>query len=138
MFAPAYEALEAAISAKAFPGAAVAITHCGKLVALKGFGHFTYEPESPAVGRDTIYDLASVSKVVATTTMAMVLYEQGELDLEMPFVSLLPEFADNDPRRSQITIQMLLAHSSGLPAYVRLFEQAHTTRLHSDAFHEFE
>lgn len=80
------------------------------------------------MGSETIYDLASVSKVIATTTMAMILYEQGELDLEIPVVSLLTEFADNDPRRSQITIQMLLAHSSGLPAYVRLFEQAHTAR----------
>jgi serine-type D-Ala-D-Ala carboxypeptidase len=136
VFAPAYEALEAAISSKAFPGAALAITHCGKLVALKGFGHFTYEPESPAVGCDTIYDLASVSKVIATTTMAMILYEQGELDLEMPVVSLLPEFADDDRRRSQITVEMLLAHSSGLPAYVRLFEQAQTARDLVQAAHQ--
>jgi CubicO group peptidase (beta-lactamase class C family) len=96
------------------------------LVALKAFGRFTYETESAAVTPDTIYDLASVSKVVATTTMAMILYERGELDLEMLVVSIVPEFAGEDSRRSEITLRMLLAHSSGLPAYVKLFEKART------------
>jgi serine-type D-Ala-D-Ala carboxypeptidase len=65
--------------------------------------------------------LASLTKVVATTTMAMVLYERGLLDLEMPAVGILPEFRGEDPRRREITLRQLLAHSSGLPAYERLF-----------------
>src|SRR5262249_57635397 len=73
-----------------------------------------------------MFDLASVSKVVATTTMAMILYERGELDLETPVVSLVPEFASSDDRCHEVTLHMLLAHSSGLPAYVKLFEQAST------------
>ena len=56
--------------------------------------------------------------------MAMLLYERGQLDLEAPVTSLLPEFAGDNPRRDQVTVHMLLAHSSGLPAYERLFERA--------------
>lgn len=126
VFAPAFRVLEDSISARAFPGAAVAVTRGGNLVVSKGFGRFTYENGSPLVSADTIYDLASVSKVIATTTMAMILYERGELDLEIPVVSVVPQFAGEDPRRDEITVHMLLAHSSGLPAYIRLFEQAHT------------
>jgi CubicO group peptidase (beta-lactamase class C family) len=93
-------------------------------MALKAVGRFTYDPAAPEVDKETVYDLASVSKVVATTAMAMILYERGLLDLEMPVVSVVPEFAGEDPRRREITFHMLLAHSSGLPAYARLFEQA--------------
>lgn len=125
-FAPAFRILETAISTRAFPGASIAITERGRLIALKAFGRFTYDEDSPQVTPTTIYDLASLSKVVATTTMAMVLYERGELDLETPVVSILPEFAGEDPRRDEITVRMLLAHSSGLPAYIKLFEQART------------
>jgi CubicO group peptidase (beta-lactamase class C family) len=55
--------------------------------------------------------------------MAMLLYDRRQLDLKMPVVTILPEFAGGDPRRGAISVEMLLAHSSGLPAYVRLFEQ---------------
>lgn len=72
-----------------------------------------------------MYDLASLTKVVATTAAAMLLYEQGALDIEAPVVRVLPEFAGEDSRRALVTIRMLLAHSSGLPAYVKLFEKAH-------------
>jgi CubicO group peptidase (beta-lactamase class C family) len=125
-FASAFAVLQQAIADRAFPGCAVSVLHRERLVALKGLGRFTYDPGSPAVGADTIFDLASVSKVVATTPMAMLLYERGQLDLEAPVVSLLPEFAGDDPRRDLVTVRMLLAHSSGLPAYERLFEQTHS------------
>ena len=125
-FARAFSVLQQAIAERVFPGAAVSVLHRGKLVALKGLGRFTYEPGSPAVQAETIFDLASVSKVVATTPMAMLLYERGQLDLEAPVTSLLPEFAGDDPRREEVTVRMLLAHSSGLPAYERLFERVRT------------
>jgi CubicO group peptidase (beta-lactamase class C family) len=126
LFATAFGVLSEAIAAHAFPGASVAITHKANLVGLKAFGRFTYGAGSPATSPDTIFDLASVSKVVATTTMAMILYERGDLDLETPVISLVPEFASSDHRRQEVTFRMLLAHSSGLPAYVKLFEQART------------
>ncbi|HKW75767.1 MAG TPA: serine hydrolase, partial [Terriglobales bacterium] len=112
------------IRQNAFPGASVAITHHGKLIALKGFGHFTYERESPEVKADTSFDLASITKAIGTTAACMLLYQGGRLDLKQPVVEVLPQFSGSDPRRSRITFEMLLAHSSGLPAYVRLFETA--------------
>ncbi len=127
MFARAFAVLEQGIRNRAFPGAAVAVTHEGKLVALKGLGRFTYDATSPEVRAETIFDLASVTKVVATTALAMILYERGLLDLEMPVAGILPEFASEDAaRRRKVTLRMLLAHSSGLPAYQRLFESAPT------------
>ncbi len=127
VFVRAFAVLQQGIEDRAFPGAAVAITHEGKLVALKGLGRFTYEADSPEVRADTIFDLASVSKVVATTAMAMILYERGQLDLEAPVAGIIPEFAStDDARRREVTLRMLLAHSSGLPAYQRLFEKAAT------------
>jgi CubicO group peptidase (beta-lactamase class C family) len=125
-FRRAFQALRSAIAQRAFPGAAVAIAHQGQLIAHKGLGNFTYESESPAVTADTIYDLASVTKVIATTAACMVLYDHGLLKLDQPLLDILPEFAaeQTDPRRRQVTLRMLLAHSSGLPAYVKLFQTA--------------
>jgi CubicO group peptidase (beta-lactamase class C family) len=127
IFAAAFEVLREAIAARAFPAASVAVTHRGKLVALQAYGRFTYEAESALVTPESIFDLASVSKIVATTSTAMVLYQRGLLDLETPVVAIVPEFMgrephDNPPRR-QVTLRMLLAHSSGLPAYEKLFQR---------------
>ena len=128
-FQRAFNILRSGIDQRAFPGAAVAITHQGKLIAHKGLGHFTYDATSPAVTAETIYDLASVTKVIATTTACMILYDRGLFKLDQPLAELLPGFADSgagqkDARR-QVTLRMLLAHSSGLPAYVKLFQTAH-------------
>ncbi len=120
----AFQILEEAVAQKAFPGASVAITHAGKLVALKAVGRFTYEEDSPPVTVESIFDLASVTKVVATTSMAMILYERGLLDLDAPLVGVLPEFAGDDKRRSEVTFHMLLAHSSGLPAHEKIYLHA--------------
>jgi serine-type D-Ala-D-Ala carboxypeptidase len=116
--------LQEAINAHVFPAASVSVTFRGKTVALKGFGRFTYDPDSPQVTAETIFDLASVSKVVATTGMAMILYERGLLDLDMPVIGAVPEFARKDSRKTDITFRMLLAHSSGMPAYEKLFLKA--------------
>jgi CubicO group peptidase (beta-lactamase class C family) len=126
IFSRAFEILAEAVEQRAFPGAAVAVAHKGNLAAVKAFGEFTYEADSPKVQIDSVFDLASVTKVVATASMAMVLYERGLLDLEMPVIGTLPEFRGNDPRRSDVTFRQLLAHSSGLPAYERLFLRANS------------
>jgi CubicO group peptidase (beta-lactamase class C family) len=125
-FRPAFRILEQAIEGRAFPCASIAVTLGGKLVALKAFGRFTFEQSSPAASTDSIFDLASVTKVIATTSMAMLLYDRGSLDLDAPVTGVLPEFAAGDSRRSQVTFRMLLAHSSGLPAYEKLFLRAFT------------
>ena len=129
-FARAFAVIREAIAQHAFPGAALGVTHRGALVASQGFGRFTYE-DSPEVHPDTIFDLASVTKVVATTAMAMLLYERGELSLDEPLAATLPDFVTLAPKQQQadrrrVTLRMLLAHSSGLPAYEKLFEFAKT------------
>jgi len=126
VFTHAFQALEDGIAQKAFPGASLAITHSGKLVAFKALGKFTYGPESTPVTTESVFDLASVSKVVATTTMAMILYERGLLDLDAPLAEILPEFAGEDEHRNAASLRMLLAHSSGLPAYEKLYLRAVT------------
>jgi serine-type D-Ala-D-Ala carboxypeptidase len=126
LFAPAFDLISRAIANRAFPAASVAVTHQGKIVALKAFGRFTYEPDSAEAATAAVFDLASLTKVVATTSMAMLLYERGLLDLDLPVVSVVAEFAGEDPRRDAVTFRMLLAHSSGLPAYQKLFLRAKT------------
>ncbi len=126
VFSRAFEVLREAIEQRAFPGASVAITHLGKVVALKAFGRFTYEKDAPPVTPASIFDIASVSKVVATASMAMMLYERGLLDLDIPVVGVLPEFAGKEASRGEVTFRMLLAHSSGLPAYEKFFLRAKT------------
>ena len=114
--------LEEAIAARAFPGAAVAVWHRGRAFEIYA-GRFTYET-SPQVDAHTIYDIASLTKVVAVTAMAMALFERGKLTLEQPVAKLLPQFASGgDPRRREVTIRQLLSHSSGLPAHLKLYEQ---------------
>jgi serine-type D-Ala-D-Ala carboxypeptidase len=125
-FRPAFNILNDAIAARAFPACSIAGTLHGELVACRAFGRFTYESAAPVVSSASIFDLASVTKVVATTAMAMILYERGVLDLEAPVTAIIPEFASADARRAEVTVRMLLAHSSGLPAYERLFLRANT------------
>jgi serine-type D-Ala-D-Ala carboxypeptidase len=145
-FSLAFSILQNAIASRAFPAASIAVTHQNRLVALKAFGYFTYGDNSEGapssslrslqrqggnvdVTPSTLFDLASLTKVVATTPMAMLLYERGQLDLDTPVVAIIPEFAaatPKDPRRQDVTLRMLLSHSSGLPAYEKLFLKAHT------------
>jgi serine-type D-Ala-D-Ala carboxypeptidase len=134
-FRIAFGILEKAIATRAFPVCSLAVTFRGELVAHKALGRFTYDPASPEVTTASLFDLASLTKVVATTATAMILYERGLLDLEAPVTAIVPEFAgglangglaDHDPRRREVTLRMLLAHSSGLPAYEKLFLRAQT------------
>jgi serine-type D-Ala-D-Ala carboxypeptidase len=120
-FHDSFKILAKAIESRAFPACSIAITHRGEMVAQKALGRFTYDASSPEVTAASIFDLASLTKVVATTAMAMILYERGALDLETPVTAIVPEFASADARRGDITLRMLLAHSSGLPAYEKLF-----------------
>jgi CubicO group peptidase (beta-lactamase class C family) len=123
-FDDAFAILDQAVAGHAFPAASVAVTQGGRLVALQGFGRFTYEVDSPVVEPATIFDLASLTKVVATTAMAMVLYERGLIDLDAPVVGIIPEFIAEDSRRGEVTLRMLLAHSSGLSAHEKFFLKA--------------
>lgn len=125
-FTAARAVLEQAVSEHAFPGAAYGVLLDGNVVLLDSVGNFTYESDSAAVTPETIYDLASVTKVFATTSASMLLFDRGILDLDTPLGEILPGFvigSEHTAERAHVTIRMLLAHSSGLPAYARLFEQ---------------
>src|SRR3954465_835015 len=123
-FQRAFAILQQGTEDKVFPGASVAITLKGELVALNAFGHYTYDKKARAVDAENIFDIASLTKVVATTSMAMLLHERGTLDLDSYLIGTLPEFAVADDRREEVTFRMLLAHSSGLPAWVPLYKKA--------------
>lgn len=128
-FSAAYRVLGDAIAARAFPGCAFGVLAAGDIVLQDSLGRFTYDPDSPAVEAETIFDIASLTKVVATTAAAMLLFERGRLDLETPLGELLPGFVVGRPpgdRARHVTLRHLLAHNSGLPGYARLFETAAT------------
>ena len=128
-FSSAFRILQNAIAVQAFPTCSLAVSLRGELVAYKALGRFTYDRASPDVTPATSFDLASLTKVVATTSMAMILYERGLLDLEAAVTAIIPEFAggSNDGSlRREVTLHMLLAHSSGLPAYEKLFLHSKT------------
>ncbi|MEP6992030.1 MAG: serine hydrolase [bacterium] len=108
-----------AIADGAAPGAALAVGRFGRLVHIKGYGTLDYASESPAAQPTTLYDLASLTKVVATTTIAMILEEEHKLDLGRTVHSYLPEF--DAPDKAGITVRMLLTHSGGLEAYAPLY-----------------
>jgi serine-type D-Ala-D-Ala carboxypeptidase len=124
-FSEAYTVLEQAIDRQAFPGAAFSVLEKKEIVAIDGVGQLTYQRGAPSVTAATFYDLASITKVLATTSMAMLLYQRGLFALDQPIVDLLPGFAQGEPQgspRHKVTGRMLLAHSSGLAGYARLFE----------------
>jgi CubicO group peptidase (beta-lactamase class C family) len=117
--------VERGISAGGYPGAAVVIGRRGAAVWQRGFGRQSWENTSPTVSPDrTIYDLASLTKVVATTSALMVLYDEGKIRLDDPVSHYVPEFAGG--AKDQVTVRMLLEHRSGLPAGRDLWRIAHT------------
>ena len=126
VFSPVYELVEEAIADEVFPGCAFGVLSHGDVVALGGAGRQTYDMDSPAILPATVYDLASLTKVVATTAMAMAMVESGQLDLDMSIAARLPEFlalSGDLSERAAVTVRHLLAHNSGLPVYARLFER---------------
>lgn len=107
--------VERGIAAGGYPGAAVIVGRKGKAVLQRGFGRISWDASSPSVDpASTIYDLASLTKVVGTTTAVMVLFDQGRISLDAPVVRYLPEFSGGE--KDLVTIRQLLTHRSGLPA----------------------
>jgi len=104
-----------------YPGAALIIGRHDTILFAQGYGRLTWSAKSPAVSVDsTLWDVASLTKVVATTPALMLLVEQGKVALDSPVVRYLPEF--NSPGTSDITVRHLLTHTSGLRATLPLRE----------------
>ncbi|MGA2812290.1 MAG: glycoside hydrolase family 3 N-terminal domain-containing protein [Candidatus Acidiferrum sp.] len=140
---PAYDILEKAISEKAFPGATLAIGYRGK-VAIHAFGHLSYDAKSPLTVANTMYDIASLTKVVATTTIVAKLAEGDfpvPIDLDAKVERYLPEwtatsekglgnlFRENPEElawRHKVTVRHLLTHTSGLPAFKEYWRTSHS------------
>ncbi len=117
--------VERGISAGGYPGAAVVVGRRGAAVWEKGFGKLSWEKSSTPVSADhTIYDLASLTKVVGTTTALMVLYDEGKIHLDDPASKYVPAFSGGE--KDRVTLRMLLEHRSGLPAGRDLWRIAHT------------
>ena len=98
-----------------YPGAAVVVGNSGGALFARGYGHFTWNTRSPVPTPDsTLWDIASLTKVVATTAAVALLVDQGKLVLDAPVVRYLPRFTGGE--RPRVTVRMLLDHTSGLPA----------------------
>lgn len=104
--------IKQAIDGGQIPGAVVLVGHNGQVVYRKAFGYRALEPRQERMTLDTIFDLASLTKVVATTTAVMQLIEQGEVRPNDPVAKYLPEFAQNG--KEDVTVRELLTHFSGL------------------------
>ncbi len=108
-----------AVRDSVFPGAQLLVVKDNRVVFDSCFGRFTYDPHSPAVDDSTIYDLASLTKVIATTTATMRLYDEGMIDLDAPVGHYLQQFEIGEKRA--ITIRELLLHRSGFPPFRKLW-----------------
>jgi CubicO group peptidase (beta-lactamase class C family) len=108
-----------------YPGAVLVIGRKAGVLHQRGFGHLTWQANAPVPSPDsTLWDLASLTKVIGTTGAVMRLVEEERLDLEQPVVRYLPRFRGAD--RAAITVRMLLNHTSGLPSYREFFRLAAT------------
>ena len=105
----------------AFPGAVIAVGRHDTVLLLSAVGHYGVEDRRP-VTTHTIYDLASLTKVIGLTTATMMLVDSGKIDLDAPVQKYVPAF--QGPMKERVTIRNLLTHSSGLPAWRRLFAES--------------
>ena len=120
---PDLDALMAdAVGTGVFPGGAYAVGSRNKEFT-GTVGGLTYEPDSPKVSPETVFDLASLTKVIATTTSAMCFYQDGALKLEAPVSSIIPGYPWED-----VKVAHLLTHSSGLPAHRDFWKLSPETR----------
>ena len=118
-FRAARDVIREAIARRVFPGAVVEVGSPTQPVWQASFGSLSYDAASEAAASDTIYDLASLTKVMATATLAMLAVEHGRLGLDDTVVAHLPQWSGGD--RTDVTIRDLLSHCSGLPGHRPLF-----------------
>jgi CubicO group peptidase (beta-lactamase class C family) len=126
---PAYDILDRAVADHAFPGGILAVGYRDEL-ELHAFGRQTYEANSPAITPATVYDAASLTKAVATTTLIAMQVEAGRLALDLPVARYIPEWnaGPNPDWRKSVTIRNLLTHTSGLPPHKDYFLTVHSKR----------
>ena len=121
-FQPVVDYLRSQVDS-AFPGATIAVGYGDSVVLLAAVGHYDADDKRP-VTTETIYDLASLTKVIGLTTAAMMLVDSGKLDLDAPAQRYVPAF--QGANKDRVTIRHLLTHSSGMPAWRPLYAEAKT------------
>lgn len=119
MFSAAIRVLDHAVQAKAFPAAMVEVGDATRPLWRQAFGRLTFDEDAPRTADDTIFDLASLTKVLAATALVMQQVERGALGLDDRVDEYIPQWQGAD--RAKVTVRDLLAHCSGLPGYVPLF-----------------
>ena len=123
-FSSVASAVQSGIRRGVYPGAVVLIGRKDSILYSKGFGRFTWaRGASHPVPDSTLWDLASLTKVVATMSSALVLVDRGQLNLDTTVASVVPGFGQNG--KEAVTIRMLLNHTSGLPRYEAFYQEAH-------------
>jgi CubicO group peptidase (beta-lactamase class C family) len=126
-------ALEAALREEVAPAVSAVVLHGGEVVHQSSGGWAQREPEQRRLGAGDLFDVASLTKVMATTSLAALFHAEGRLALDTPVASVLPAFAANE--KGAVTVRHLLVHSSGLPAWRPYFELAAHDELAMPAFH---
>jgi len=118
-FSEAHHVLSRGVARQSFPAAVIEVGTSAQARWREAFGRLTYSPDAPPAQSDTVFDLASLTKVLATTTLVMRQIERGALGLDDPVAQHLSRWRGSD--RQQVTVRDLLAHCSGLPAYVPFY-----------------
>ena len=116
--------INSGITNRFYPGAQAIVGNNSRIIYEKSYGRFTYDAKSPEVKNDYIFDLASVTKVIATTSAIMKLYDESKLSLDDKVIKYIPEFNNNG--KQDITIQNLLLHNSGLKAWIPFYKTCKT------------
>jgi beta-glucosidase-like glycosyl hydrolase/CubicO group peptidase (beta-lactamase class C family) len=113
--------LESAVSDSITPGAALAVGRRGRLLRLRGYGALDWDEEASPVTENTLYDLASLTKVVGTTSAVLLLVQEGRVDLDAPVAAYLPEWGTG--WKSSVTLRQLLLHRGGLPPFLQWWQE---------------
>ena len=116
--------VEQSIADNVFPAASIAVIYRDNVVFHKAFGHMTYGKNSPPVDTSTIFDVASLTKPIVTTSIVMQLSERDSLNLDAPVSSYIPEFSQSG--KENVTVKNLLLHNSGLIAHRFLIKTSRT------------
>ena len=118
-FSGAAEVVQRGVNEHAFPAAVVEVGRSDTVLWQQAFGRLDFDADAPATRADTIFDLASLTKVIATTSLVMRLVERGTLALDLPIRERIPEWRGRD--REHVLLRSLLSHSSGLTAWLPFF-----------------
>jgi beta-glucosidase-like glycosyl hydrolase/CubicO group peptidase (beta-lactamase class C family) len=120
------------------PGVVLAIGRHGQLVRLRGYGKLDWTESAAPADPRSIYDIASLTKVVGTTTAAMILVDEGRLDLDARVVEYLPWWGEGDPAKESVRVRHLLLHRAGLPPFRQFYLELEGREAYLNAIGQLE